>query len=302
VVALPVIRLGSTFVAAASIACSIPALALAATPPFALVDPAGNWRTVQLERPVSGGVEFEEAIVHVGHNDRFLVLSRDPSASPPLSLEEFAAVLHSAFSTETGPPARGKHTTFVGFSGLDLHFPMTTDKGAFACELFVFADHDTLWGVLYSRLPADPAPPSPVFSLLQPRTHASPGTFELPPFHVMGRAVCSFPISFRVFGQPRTHLVDRLLVSEVLGDDRFSSAIEVGDEIVAIDGRPSREFNDRVERDSELGRLFLNRHTGETIDLDLVSAKTHQRYSVTLRAGSYSYRPDLAAPGRWGRR
>jgi len=252
--------------------------------PFTLDDPASQWKSVSIQRTLANHIALEQVLTRVGGPDRFIIYRSDEAPGAPDSLETFAQLLRSALAEKHDTEIPTKESTRLGFRGRDLQFAMVTDHGAFDCELFVFADHQIRWGVLYATAKGAPPSPSPVFDLLRKEPPPPPGVVELPPLRVAGAAVSDFPISFKVIGRAGTHLVQSIVVTEV-PDAKVPTPtqIEVGDEIVAIDGRPSQEFGTGVGKDSELGRIFLNRHSGDEVKLALVSARTHQPYSVTLR-------------------
>jgi hypothetical protein len=252
--------------------------------PFTLVDPASQWKSVSVQQSVAANVGSDKMPSRVCGPDRFINLCSNQAPGEPDSLKEFAPLLRTAPATEYGDKVSESEATHRGFRGRDLQFAVVTDHGAFDCELFGFADRQIRWGVLYAKAKGAPPAPSPVFNLLRKKSPAPLGGVERTPLRVTDNAVSDFPIRFKVIGRTDTHLVQSIVATEVPEAKIASQVkIEVGDEIAAIDGRPSQEFGMWVEKDSELGRIVIDRNPGDEAKLDLVSAKTRQPYFVTLR-------------------
>lgn len=103
------------------------------------------------------------------------------------------------------------------------------------------------------------------------------------PFRVRGNAVGNFAISVQVFINKDTGRM-QLFVSKVTpGSDAERLGLRAGDEIIRIGGHVVADLEPDVGRDSVLGKLLLNRKSGEILDLEYV---TRQPRAVKLRASS----------------
>ncbi len=100
-------------------------------------------------------------------------------------------------------------------------------------------------------------------------------------FKVRGTPLNSFALSMRILVNAE-HKKMRIVVTEVIeNSDAQALGLQVGDEIVRINGEPVEDMDPRVGKDSPLGKVFLNRAPGDTIDLEVVTRRTKE---VTLRA------------------
>lgn len=114
---------------------------------------------------------------------------------------------------------------------------------------------------------------------------------ELEAVHVSGHAVGCFGISLKISALPETRQICRIVIYEVVPEsDAMAQGVQVGDEIVRIDGRSIYSFTAAFDRRSDFGRLFVGRERGDRIALELVTAAgTHRR--VTLTEGLGDTRP-----------
>jgi C-terminal processing protease CtpA/Prc len=113
----------------------------------------------------------------------------------------------------------------------------------------------------------------------------APGTtkvFELEPFRVKGTAASNFAIDIRILIDSRTNRVFKILITRVAADsDASDLGLQVGDEIVKIDSIPVEGMDPKVDITSQIGRIFLNRHPGDPLRLEIITRRTQK---ITLRA------------------
>jgi len=104
----------------------------------------------------------------------------------------------------------------------------------------------------------------------------------LDPLQVKGSPSSNFAIDIQVFVNAKTKKVALIKVTHVHEDtDAAELGLEAGDEIVEIDGVPVEGMNPKVDMNSQIGQIFLNRHPGDTVRLKVV---THRTRNITLRA------------------
>lgn len=104
----------------------------------------------------------------------------------------------------------------------------------------------------------------------------------LEPLVIREKPIISYAIDITVYADPATRKVSRIFIARVLpGTDAEQAGLLAGDEIVGLGGTAVKELDARVAPDSALGRLFLNREPGETLDLEVI---THRTQKFTLRA------------------
>lgn len=275
-------------------------LARGAPSTLVLADPAGaKWQAAVVHRLVTPEVFVEQTLERVDGLAR-IVLVRAPSAlpagalPPPDLAASFAETVKKRLAAGSGPVLADTAVRRLGRDGREQRFTLVRDGRTYACELFVFADGAVECGILCAQVAEGAPPPIPLLECLQVLEAPPPGVVALAPFKVNGDAITSFPISLRIIGDRRLRRVIHLLVTDALRVERDfgggpsrdfdeESPIEVGDEIVTIDGRPATDFASAMGRDTELGRIFLNRHPGDEVRLQLVSARTHRPYDTTLR-------------------
>lgn len=100
-------------------------------------------------------------------------------------------------------------------------------------------------------------------------------------YRVSGKAIGNFCIAIRILHNAE-HKKTKLFIIDVSEhSDAEKLGLQVGDEIVKIGGVPVEDMDPRVTKDSPLGKIFLNRTPGDTVDLEVVTRRTKQ---VTLRA------------------
>jgi C-terminal processing protease CtpA/Prc len=83
--------------------------------------------------------------------------------------------------------------------------------------------------------------------------------------------------------------VNEIIVSEVPEDSLTEKAgVKPGDRVIRINGRPAESFTAGVTRESELGRIFIDRPPGETVQLEILAADARTPFSLTLESESVS--------------
>lgn len=104
----------------------------------------------------------------------------------------------------------------------------------------------------------------------------------LEPMKITGTPIISYAIDIWIYQDPATKKVDRIFISKVWPNtDAAAAGLQVGDEILRIDGVPVKDFPAAVSVDSRLGKLFLNRRPGDPLKLEVL---TRRAENVTLRA------------------
>ncbi|HEY4299695.1 MAG TPA: PDZ domain-containing protein [Candidatus Didemnitutus sp.] len=108
------------------------------------------------------------------------------------------------------------------------------------------------------------------------------GVVTLETFKIKAMATSNFTIGIQIYVYPATKKVGMILISWVAdGSDAEKKGLKVGDKIVAINGTPVNGMDSEVSRDSQIGRLFLNRAPNAPLDLEVEMHRTEQ---VTLHA------------------
>ena len=118
----------------------------------------------------------------------------------------------------------------------------------------------------------DESPPEPVEDKI----------IVLEPFKVRAAPINSFGINFRIYMDPATKKVERIFITRVIPNtDAERLGLQVGDEIVKIDGVLVQELDARLNPDTVLGKTFLKREAGAPLDLEVI---TRRAKKFTLRA------------------
>ncbi len=104
----------------------------------------------------------------------------------------------------------------------------------------------------------------------------------LDPFRVKGEATSNFSIDIRIIKDATTRKILRIFITRVAPDsDAAKLGLQVGDEIVSIEQEPVKGMDGRIDIASKIGRYFLNRQTGDELNLEIVM---HRAQKITLRA------------------
>ena len=123
---------------------------------------------------------------------------------------------------------------------------------------------------------------------------AAPTSLDIPsdrvvqmlPFNVKERPATSFGLSLRIFGDPQTRLVKKILILTVAEDSEAEyKGLERGTEILSVDGKSVNSFPFGLNQGTELNRLFVNRKYGETITLVVFSKADPKPRTLTLHEG-----------------
>jgi hypothetical protein len=246
-----------------------------------------RWKAGAVQKAVAPGIMLEMIITHAGAPDRLVFLSSPKTDDQPGALGAFAHRLEDSFVAFHRVPLTEENSTKMGYAGHDLHFELVNEKEAVDCELFVFADRQTWWGILYSKPKDTPFRADSVFSHLHQNDPLPEGVVALPTVRVNGIPITDFQISLEITRNSAGDRVAGIVVSNVPErSDTEHAGVKVGDAIVAIDGRAVTEFSAGVGKDSEIGRIFLNRKTGDTVVLEVMRANAAKSFSATLRIPS----------------
>ncbi len=104
----------------------------------------------------------------------------------------------------------------------------------------------------------------------------------LKPLKVQGTATGDFSIDVHILVDPQTKKVLRILITRVTEhSDAAALGLQAGDEILKIDGVPVVGMDGIVAKDSQLGKIFLNRQPGDTANFEIAMQRTK---TFTLRA------------------
>ncbi len=247
-------------------------------PGFSLNDAGPDWQSTAAHRLAGPHLFIDRILRQENGQGRILVVS----SSADGSLADFAHRVKLIFAHDAGENLLDGSAAHFGHPGHELHFRLARDGSVFFCELFVFEDDTVRRGLLCAATTAA-APP---YTLLSRLYRKDTEVLTLAPYKIKQDAATSFPISFRVLGNRETRRVTHLLVTDADLPDSDPD-LHADDEIVAIDGRPSQQFDSVMARESELGRIFLNRQPGDEVRLDLISARTKKPFTVTLRVASF---------------
>lgn len=260
----------------------------AAELPFYILNPERAWKVQTVQKNLSKALICELLITHPGAMDRMYVLSHQVASPEGESLATFAEQIKHSFRgfqlNDTGRQA----TTEFGFSGVESKFELLKDDQNWDCVLFVFDLPPVQWGVLYCRPKLSAGSVGVAFSLLQRKTPGAPEVIGMKPYRVHDAALSDFPISFKVHRGQGSDRVQAIVITEVARDSVLEKeGVKPGDAIVEIDGRKATDFSAQVGKDSELGRVFLNRNSGDEVELAIVSAQSNKLIHVKLRASNF---------------
>jgi S1-C subfamily serine protease len=111
---------------------------------------------------------------------------------------------------------------------------------------------------------------------------AAPPPVQLTPYAVKDDPVNSYAFDVRVVADKATRRISRLIITRVPeNSDAAREGLEVGDDIIKVNGTKVTDMEARVDPDSPLGQAMVNRSPGTVLDLEVV---VHRQRSVTLRA------------------
>jgi C-terminal processing protease CtpA/Prc len=123
--------------------------------------------------------------------------------------------------------------------------------------------------------------------LLAKETKAKPGetaggkAVTLDAYKFTDQAIGSFTIAIRTAREADSRKTRIFIIEVAAASDAEGSDLRVGDEIVKIGGVPVENMDPLVTKETELGKIFLNRKPGAPLELEVVTRRTKQ---VTLRA------------------
>ncbi len=258
--------------------------------PFAVEDPQGVWKTSTVERAAAPGITLETLIVHSSGKSRFAVFRCASAGNSPEALKAFGAHLKAVLLNGPSNNRAESDTEEFGYQGHDQQFDLPGPGEPITCDLFVFAQEKTWWGVLYMALKSAPTPTAAPFAILRKKDPAAKDVVEMAPFVAADTPVTSFPIGLSVTADPLTGRVARILVNEVPeGSTTERSGIKVGDEIISINHRKSRDFAVGLGKNSELGLIFLNRYPGDDVILEILSPHDAKPWTVVLQIPVLTY-------------
>lgn len=282
---LPVIRFLSRLLLVLAASAVPPALRAGEPVAFTLRDAGTDWQSFTVHQSAAAQITIDQVMNQINDQARIIVLSSPAPGTGTESLPEYAHRLKRLFARDAGADLLDAAAECLGYAGHELHFRLSREAQVFFCELFVFSDGAFRRGILCASTTAA-APPYTLLARLQ-RHLAAADAVALAPYKVTQDAVTGFPISFRIVANRETRRVLHLFVSEAPEQPGVGTKIHIEDEIVAIDGRASQEFDASMTHDSELGRVFLNRAAGDKVQLELISAKTKERFTVTLQVAYF---------------
>lgn len=104
----------------------------------------------------------------------------------------------------------------------------------------------------------------------------------LDPMVIRSIPLGSFAIDLGLKRDDTTGKVERMFITGVAEDtDAEAAGLQVGDEILKINGRSVKEFDATVKKDSPLGLLLINRTPGDPIQIEVLVRRIQ---TLTLRA------------------
>jgi hypothetical protein len=259
--------------------------ALGQPAPVEFHDPTGAWHPVSVHRTLTPAIDLELVAARRGSGERlYMFRSEKFQGAAAGSAIQFAHDIRAAFAPSPTSQLTQYETSQVGFQGHESQFHLLDDTGSLECTLFTFVEGSHSWALLQTRPKGEPATQVPPFEPLRKKQLAPQGVVELDPLRVKDDPLTSFPISFEITREHSSNQVKTIVVREVPeGSTTAEMGVKVGDEIIKINGRQVSEFRGGVTKDSEIGRIFINRRRGDKVDLELLAAETRTPYAVTLR-------------------
>lgn len=255
--------------------------------PFTLEDPQGLWRLAPSERELTKGIRLVARIAPQTGPVRLLVFNSTAPLGVPRTLEEFADLIRGEIIVLPISHLTSNRENYLDHDGLNQHFECVSEGASIRCSLFVYADDRDFWAFLEVTPPNSTAA-SP-FQALKKAKPAPAGAVALQPFRVHEDAITSFPISLRVARNPQSDSVAHLVVTEVPPNSSTELAgVKEGDEILSLDNRAITTFKGSISRQSELGKLLIDRRPGATLEIEIISRGETKPRRVTLVAGQPS--------------
>lgn len=124
-----------------------------------------------------------------------------------------------------------------------------------------------------TAFPTDTTPPA-----------AGDKVVKLDPFKVRDDPFNSFGFDLRIYYDKKTNRVARIFVGNIQENSAAAELdLQPGDELVTINGRAVAGFSAGVTQGTELGKLFLDRKPGDTLDLGIIR---HRPGQITVTAGN----------------
>ncbi len=255
--------------------------------PFTLEDPQGIWRLAPSERELNQGIRLVARIAPQNGPVRLLVFNYTTPLGITRTLAEFAELIRGEIIVLPISGLTANTANHFDHEGLTQNFDCVSDGSKIRCSLFVYADDRDFWAFLEVS-PPNSTTPSP-FPALKKAKPAPAGAFALQPFRVHEDAITSFPISLRLARNPNSNDVARLFVTEVPPNSSTELAgVKEGDEILSLDSRAITTFKGTISRQSELGKLLIDRRPGATLEIEIISRGETQPRRVILVAGQPS--------------
>lgn len=251
---------------------------------FSFVSPDGDWVAKSLQKEIAPGITVELIANHVGFSDRLIVLSSRQRAEPPESIAVFAHRLKNSFSADRSDRPVETAAVEFGYAGRKLRFKIVNKSEAFDCELFVFAVENSRWGVLHARPENAAGSAMAAFRLFRRNDPLSSGAVAMTSYVVKDVPISDFPIGIDAIRNAGGDRFTGIVVNFVpRGSTTEQAGVKVGDAVIAINGRKAVDFAPGVGKDSELGRIFLNRKPGEQVELEILPAGAAKSFFLSLR-------------------
>lgn len=244
-----------------------------------------RWELADVQPETASGVTFEAVAQHLGAPDRLLFLSAPLADVAPGAPAAFAHHFLDALTAFDCLNLTEHNATMFGYAGRDLRFDLVNDNEGLNCELFVFADAGTCWGLLYAKPQDAPQTAAAAFDQLVRNVPPPAGVIALAPVQVRNRPICDFAVSLGVRWSLGGDRVEAIRVTNVpKGSDAAIAGVKAGDAVIEINGRKIEEFSGGVGKDDDLGKIFLNRRFGDTVRLKILPPGQSKTFRVTLHA------------------
>ncbi len=245
-----------------------------------------RWHVVDVDKRTDSGLTVAAVAVHVGAPDRLVFVTAP--AAPGENLDAFARRISAAFTGYACVRPHASGARRAGFAGRLLRCELANPQNTLDCELFVFADAGCRWGILYSKSKDAPETAAAAFALLLKYVPPPTGSVALRPVRIRGNPLTNFPFSLQIRWSETSDRITAITVTSVPENSESARAgIRAGDTIVAIDGRKVEDFPAGVGQHDELGRIFVNRHPGDAVSLEIRTPGATKTFQVTLHAGAY---------------